>query len=150
MSKKSAFRKANDEVIKKAFVRLAASKDESIKAAMYGMLEDAVQVALELHVHDKRHPNHLVLGDTYGWMLVHDHKIQEIMVVSLPENRGFATEQLQEHLKTLPATGWVGVVMAGMETMDPFDYFSYRFEAKVLTQTIKITKDNFFQYFKAI
>ena len=92
MSKKSAFRKTNDEVIKKAFVRLMASKDESIKAAMYGMLEDAVIVALEMH--DERHPDHVVIGDTYGWMLVHNHRIQEIMVVSTDANRGEATDLL--------------------------------------------------------
>ena len=92
MSKKSAFRKANDEVIKKAFVRLMASKDESIKAAMYGMLEDAVIVALEMH--DERHPGHVEIGDTYGWMLVHNHRIQEIMVVSTDANRGEATDLL--------------------------------------------------------
>lgn len=145
MSKKSAFRNANDEVIKKAFVRLMASKDESIKAAMYGMLEDAVIVALEMH--DERHPGHVEIGDTYGWMLVHNHRIQEIMVVSTDANRGEATDLLREHLKALPATGWVGVVMAGMAKPS---YFSVRYETKILTQTARITKENFFQYFKAI
>ena len=142
MSKKSALRKANNDIIKNAFARLTKSKDESITAAMYGMLEEAVEIALSLH--DERHPAHVEIGDTYGWMLVHNHKIQEIVVVSTDVNRGNATELLQDHLKSLPAKGWVGVVMAGMA--EP-SYFSVRFETKVLEQTARITKENFFQYF---
>ena len=147
MSKKSALRKANNDTIKNAFARLIASKDEKITAAMYGMLEDAVQIALEIHENDPRHHNHLVIGDTYGWMLVHNHRIQEIMVVSTEDNEGKATDQLRAYLKELPEKGWAGVVMAGMETMDGFTYFSYRFERIVLEQTARITKENFFQYF---
>lgn len=142
MNKKSVLRKANNEVIKNAFARLTKSKDESITAAMYGMLEEAVKIALSLH--DERHPAHVEIGDTYGWMLVRDHRIQEIVVVSTDANRGNATELLQDHLKSLPAKGWVGVVMAGMNKPS---YFSVRFETKVLEQTSKITEENFFQYF---
>lgn len=145
MSKKATHSKANNETIKKAFARLMASKDESIKAAMYGMLEDAVIVALEMH--DEHHPGHVEIGDTYGWMLVHNHRIQEIMVVSTDANQGEATDLLQAHLKSMPATGWAGVVMAGMAKPS---YFSIRYETKILGQTINITKDNFFKYFKAI
>lgn len=142
MSKKSALRKANNDIIKNAFARLTKSKDELITAAMYGMLEEAVEIALSLH--DERHPAHVEIGDTYGWMLVHNHRIQEIVVVSTDVNRGNATDLLQDHLKSLPAKGWVGVVMAGM---DEPTYFSVRFETKVLEQTARITKENFFQYF---
>lgn len=145
MSKKSTFKKANDEAIKRAFARLTASESESIKAAMYGMLEDAVKVALELH--DESHPGHVEIGDTYGWMLVHDHRIQEIMVVSTDANQGEATDLLQSHLKSMPTKGWAGVVMAGMAKPS---YFSIRYETKILGQTLRITKDNFFKYFKAI
>lgn len=134
----------NNKVIKEAFERLKANKDEAIEAAMYGILEDAVKIALDLH--DERHDIHLVIGDTYGWALMHNGKIKDIMVVSLPENRGDAIDQLQEECAFIAESGWVGIVMAGMHP----NYFSERFERLVLGETIEITKDNFFDYFKQI
>ena len=138
-------KKANQQVIKNAFARLSLSKDEVIRAGMYGLLEDAVQIALEAH--DEKHQSHIELGDTYGWMLVHNHKIEEIAVVSTADNRGKATRQLRAKLKDLPSKGWVGVVMAGMQ---PANYFSVRYEIGMLDFSMQMTKQNFFQYFKAI
>lgn len=138
-------KKANQQVIKNAFARLSLSKDEIIRAGMYGLLEDAVQIALEAH--DEKHQSHIELGDTYGWMLVHNHKIEEIAVVSTADNRGKATRQLRAKLKDLPSKGWVGVVMAGME---PANYFSVRYEIGMLNFSMQITEQNFLQYFKAI
>ena len=145
MSKKASLKKANNDVINKAFKRLTMTKDEAIKAAMYGILEDAVQYALEIH--DEAHPDHIVFGDTYGWMLVHDHKIHEIAVVSTDKNEGETTELLQNHLNELPAKGWAGVVMAGMAKPS---FFSIRYEEKILVQTVRITRQNFFEYFTKI
>jgi hypothetical protein len=138
-------KKANQQIIKNAFARLSLSKDEVIRAGMYGLLEDAVQIALEAH--DEKHQSHIELGDTYGWMLVHNHKIEEIAVVSTADNRGKATRQLRAKLKDLPSKGWVGVVMAGMQ---PANYFSVRYEIGMLDFSMQMTKQNFFQYFKAI
>jgi len=137
--------KANQQVIKNAFARLKLTKDEVIRAGMYGLLEDAVQIALEAH--DEKHQSHIELGDTYGWMLVHNHKIEEIAVVATSDNRGKATKQLRAKLKDLPSKGWIGVVMAGMQ---PANYFSVRYEIGMLDFSMQMTKQNFFQYFKAI
>lgn len=137
--------KANQQVIKKAFARLKLTKDEVIRAGMYGLLEDAVQIALEAH--DEKHQSHIEFGDTYGWMLVHNHKIEEIAVVATSDNRGRATKQLRAKLKDLPSKGWIGVVMAGMQ---PANYFSVRYEIGMLDFSMQMTKQNFFQYFKAI
>ena len=145
MSKKAALRKANNDVIKNAFRRLTMTKDETIRAAMYGILEDAVQYALEIH--DEIHQEHVAIGDTYGWMLVHNHKIQEVAVVSTSNNRGEATDLLQNYLKELPAKGWVGVVMAGMAKPS---FFSVRYEEHILDETVQITRQNFFEYFTKI
>lgn len=134
----------NNKVIQEAFERLKVGKDEAIEAAMYGILEDAVKIALDLH--DERHAMHLAIGDTYGWALMHNGKIKDIMVVSLPDNRGDAIDQLQEECAFAAESGWVGIVMAGMHP----NYFSERFERLVLGKTIEITKDNFFDYFKQI
>lgn len=138
-------KKANQQVIKNAFARLKSTKDEVIRAAMYGLLEDAVQIALDAH--DEKHQSHIELGDTYGWMLVHNHKIEEIAVVATADNRGQATKQLRAKLKDLPSKGWVGVVMAGLE---PANYFSVRYEMGMLDFAIQMTEQNFFQYFKKI
>lgn len=138
-------KKANQQVIKNAFARLKSTKDEVIRAAMYGLLEDAVQIALDAH--DEKHQSHIELGDTYGWMLVHNHRIEEIAVVATADNRGQATKQLRAKLKDLPSKGWVGVVMAGLE---PANYFSVRYEMGMLDFAIQMTEQNFFQYFKKI
>lgn len=138
-------KKANEQTIKNAFARLKMTKDEVIRAGMYGLLEDAVQIALDAH--DERHQSHIELGDTYGWMLVHNRKIEEIAVVATSDNRGKATKMLRAKLKDLPSKGWIGVVMAGLE---PANYFSVTYEMGILNFSIQMTKQNFFQYFKAI
>lgn len=138
-------KQANQQTIKNAFARLKSTKDEVIRAAMYGLLEDAVQIALDAH--DEKHQSHIELGDTYGWMLVHNHKIEKIAVVATADNRGQATKQLRAKLKDLPSKGWVGVVMAGLE---PANYFSVRYEMEMLDFAIQMTEQNFFQYFKKI
>ena len=138
-------KQANQQIIQKAFARLKSTKDEVIRAGMYGLLEDAVQIALDAH--DEKHQSHIELGDTYGWMLVHNHKIEEIAVVATADNRGQATKQLRAKLKDLPSKGWVGVVMAGLE---PANYFSVRYEMGMLDFAIQMTEQNFFQYFKKI
>lgn len=138
-------KKKNEQVIKNAFARLKANKDEIIRAGMYGLLEDAVQIALDAH--DEKHQSHIELGDTYGWMLVHNHRIEEISVIATADNIGTATKQLRTKLKDLPAKGWVGVVMAGLE---PANYFSVVYETGMLDFSMQMTQQNFFQYFKAI
>lgn len=138
-------KKVNQQIIKNAFARLKLTKDEVIRAGMYGLLEDAVQIALAAH--DERHQSHIELGDTYGWMLVHNHRIEEVAVVSTADNRGRATKQLRAKLKDLPSKGWVGVVMAGLE---PANYFSVTYEMGMLDFAVQMTEQNFFQYFKAI
>jgi hypothetical protein len=134
----------NDKTIDKAFERLVATKKELFTSGMYRILEDAVKVALELH--DEEHMSHLEIGDTYGWALMYNGAIQEIVVVSLPQNEGDALEQLYEEAAFTNAPGWVGIVMAGMHP----NYFSIEFEEEVLNETISITKNNFFDYFKKI
>lgn len=134
----------NSKTIEKAFKRFMDAEKETITSGMYGLLEDAVKVALDLH--DEEHHKHLEIGDTYGWLLMHNGSVIEAVVVSLPENEGEALDKLQEEAAFVTETGWVGIVMAGMKP----NYFSVRFEEEVLDETIQITKDNFFDYFKAI
>ena len=136
---------ANKLTIKNAFARLMATKDEVVEAGMYDLLENAVHIALQAH--NEQHQNHIEIGDTYGWMLVHNHRIKEIAVVSTANNKGRATKQLRAKLKELPQKGWVGVVMAGL---DPASYFSLEYEEKMLTYSKRVTQINFSQYYKKI
>lgn len=138
-------KKANQKTIEDAFARFTQAKDEVIRSGMYALLEDAVQIALEAH--DEKHQAHIELGDTYGWMLVHNHKIEEIAVVATSDNKGKATKMLRSKLRELPKTGWCGVVMAGLK---PAEYFSVRYELGILGFSLHITKENFHEYFKAI
>lgn len=138
-------KKANAQIIKNAFARFTANKDEVIRRGMYGLLEDAVDFALAIH--DERHQAHIEIGDTYGWMLVHNHRIQEIAVVATADNRGKATKQLRAKLAKLPAKGWIGVVMAGLS---PANYFSVSYEIGIINNTSDMTKQKFLQYFTEI
>lgn len=138
-------KKANEQIIKNAFARFSANKGEVIRRGMYGLLEDAVQFALDIH--DERHQAHIEIGDTYGWMLVHNHKIQEIAVVSTADNKGKATKKLRSKLAKLPAKGWAGVVMAGLE---PANYFAVTYEVGIINNTAAMTKQRFTQYFTEI
>ena len=135
----------NKQTIENAFARLVKVQDEVIEAGMYDVLENAVHVALAAH--NEGHQKHIEIGDTYGWMLVHNHKIVEIAVVATDDNRGDATKQLRAKLRELPKTGWIGVVMAGMK---PASYFSVAYELGTLEHARNVTLINFFQFFKPI
>lgn len=149
MTKKSSrgehFIKKNAQTIGNAFARLRKAEVEIIRAGMYGLLEDAVQHALDAH--DEKHQSHIEIGDTYGWVLIHNGAIEDLMVVATSQNEGRATEQLQNIVGKVRKTGWVGVVMAGLE---PASYFSVIYEMGMLDYSFQITKQNFFEYFKAI
>lgn len=138
-------KKANQQIIKNAFARLKYTKDEVIRSGMYRILEDAVQYAL--YIHDEKHRSHIEIGDTYGWMLVRNHRIEEIAVVATAENKGKATKQLRSKLAKLPSKGWIGVVMAGLE---PANYFSVTYELGILNKTAQMTEQVFTQYFTEI
>ena len=138
-------RRKNNDIIKNAFTRLIKTKDEVIEAGMYDLLENAVHVALAAH--NEKHQSHIQIGDTYGWMLVHNHRTVEISVVATDDNRGNATKQLREKLRELPKTGWIGVVMAGMQ---PASYFSITYELGTLEHARTITLLNFKQFFNPL
>lgn len=148
MSKKSSNAnniKQNSQTIGNAFARLRRMEEEVIRRGMYALLEDAVQIALDLH--DENHQAHIEIGDTYGWVLIHNGKIEELAVVSTPQNEGRATEQLRDIVGKVRGTGWVGVVMAGLE---PANYFSVTYESNLLYYTFQEIKQDFFKYFTAI
>lgn len=139
------YEKQNDKVIKNAFEKFLKDKERILKQGMYRLLEDAVQTALGLH--DASHQSHIIMGDTYGWMLVVNGKIDKIQVQAKGGESGNATAMLRTYVDKVPSTGIVGVVMAGMQ---PANYFAVTYEKGLLENTIQLTRQNFFQYFKQI
>jgi hypothetical protein len=135
----------NEKVIAKAFERLAASEESSLRKGMYQLLDDAMNTALELH--DETHQSHIELGDTYGWMLVINGTIDKIKVKSEGDKVGQASAMLRTYVSKVPQRGVAGIVMAGMQ---PANFFTINYEKAILESTIQITKQNFFQYFSKI
>ncbi len=145
MAKRIGYEKQNEKVIKAAFARLAKSKDMSIRMGMYRLLEDAVKTALELH--DENHQSHIEMGDTYGWMLVVNGRIDKIEVNAEGDKVGQASQMLRTYEGRVPNLGYVGVIMAGMQ---PANFFIINYEKGILESTIHITRSNFNYYFRKI
>lgn len=139
------YEKQNAKVIKNAFDRLLKSKETILKRGMYRLLENAVKTALGLH--DDGHQSHLNMGDSYGWMLVVNGRIDKIEVESRGGESGQATAMLRTYVGKVPPNAIVGIVMAGMQ---PANFFSITYEKGLLENTIQLTRQNFFQYFKKI
>lgn len=139
------YKRENKQAIKNNLLILRNMRDEVIRNGMYALLEDAVQIALDMH--DANHQAHIEIGDTYGWALIHNGNIEEISVVSTPQNEGRATEQLRKKARWINKKGWVGIVMAGLE---PANYFSVTYESNLLYYTFLDIKQDFFKYFTAI
>ncbi len=138
--------KKNSEKIDGAFSRFRAAKDEVIRRGMYKLLEEAVQYALMMH--DERHQKHVEMGDTYGWMLVHNGAIEEVAVVAAPGEQGDAADGLKSKASELPKNGWAGIVMAGMR---PSSYFAVSYEEDILSTTAGYLKWNGFnKYFRQL
>jgi hypothetical protein len=110
---------------------------------MYRLLERAVKAALEFH--DEDHQSHIEMGDTYGWMLVVNGRIDKIEVNAEAEKVGQASQMLRTYEGRVSNTGYVGVVMAGMQ---PANFFTINYEKGILESTIHITRSNFYQYFR--
>lgn len=137
-----AYERSNALVIEKAFERFLNSKNAIIKEGMKKLLRDAVQTALGLH--DEAHQSHITLGDTYGWMLVIDGRMEMIEVEARGDKVGQAEAMLRTYVGRVPNIGIVGIVMAGMQ---PANFFSINYEKGIFENTMQITKDNFHQYF---
>lgn len=145
LTRSEYYQRQNKQTIKNNFQHLRNMRDEVVRNGMYNLLEDAVQIALELH--DENHQAHIEIGDTYGWVLIHNGKIEDLMVVSTPQNEGRATEQLRKKASGVSKRGWIGIVMAGLE---PANYFSVTYESNLLYYTTLEIKQNFLYYFTAI
>ena len=139
------YEKQNVKVIEKALERFLKNKRIILRNGMVNLLKDAVEVALSLH--DDTHQSHLTLGDTYGWMLVMDGKMEKIEIQAKGDNVGQAESMLRTYVGKVPGEGIFGIVMAGMQ---PANFFSINYEKSIFENTIRLTKGNFYQYFHKI
>lgn len=122
----------NAAVITRAFSRMRTAKDTACAVSLRKVLSDAVVLALDLHKQDGGHPYHLEVGDDYGWAVYHDGTLVDMEVYTADgDPRGIVSTRLRELSSgglADSATGWVGVVMAGMQVMR----YSFDFEEGIL------------------
>ena len=135
----------NRAAIKAAFERVAATNDTIIREGMEATLRNGVRYCLEAHSADS---NHLEMGDSYGWMLLHDgQEVSREVTSGSSEAAGNATVALNLRKADMPNKGWAGVVLAGMK---PAQYFYLKYEFKVMRAGIRTLKaDDFNQIFKS-
>ena len=143
----AGYERRNRTVIKRAFNRLVGNKDLVMQKGLSQLLDDAMLYALGEH--DNRHWLHKSTGDSYGWLVLHDgqhvaHKVNEGR-----HGQGNAYASLMAVAGQVSPSGWVGILLASMEGETPM-YFAVDYEMDILHETVDVTKDNFYQYFKPI
>lgn len=136
---------SNEQTIERAFGRLLSSERRSVERGMVDCLREAVRYALDAH--DGRHRRHIESGDTYGWLLVHDGSSVRMEVTSGGEAIGDVTARLLRMEGRVRRTGWVGIVMAGM---NPASFFSLDYEIDVLHDTVAMTERTFAERFRPL
>lgn len=123
----------NAKTISSAFARFRQSTEDRFRMGMELLMDYAVQAALANH--DSRHQSHLVMGDTYGWILFHDGV--EVSRKVIGSGDGDVSSRLGSVNR--PGVGWCGVLMSGFR---PMGYFDVAYEFIPLRQTIADLKQN--------
>lgn len=137
--------RSNENVIEAAFARLAASEERTVREGLVRVMREAVRYALDIH--DAKHQRHLTSGDTYGWLVVHNGASVQMEVTSAGEAIGDVTARLLRMEGRVRRTGWVGVVMAGI---NPPSFFSLDYELDVMHDTVDMTARAFAEKFKPV
>lgn len=136
---------ANNKVIENAFAGLLAKKDDAILNNLRSILPKAVNYALTSH--DAEHANHVLMGDSYGWAIVHNGQVVEQDVVAAGGEQGNASEALAEVARSVGSSGWTGIVMAGMQ---PASYFAFDYEVGILISASSFTEQEFSKHFHKV
>lgn len=144
------FQKQNSNTIHNAFRGMFSRLNTNIEAVMKPVLHAAVLDALAAHEsHDwgtyrngkPKHPMHTILGDTYGWLLVHNGvEVDREIFYNQRNDAGRADLAISNILHELPKDGWIGVVVASME---PARYYSVKLERDFLTMSAEEAKKRF-------
>ena len=135
----------NNSVIEAAFARLAAEEEASVRDGLRTALDKAVRFALGIH--NGWHRRHIESGDTYGWVMFHDGTAVQMAVNARGAAIGDVTARLLRMEGRVRRTGWVGVVMAGM---NPPSFFSLDYEMDMMYDTVAMTERTFAENFKPV
>ena len=127
----------NAAVITKAFSGLRAAKDAACRETLRKLMSDAMALALDLHegVGTSGIPLHLMVGDDYGWAVLHGGSVVDMDVYTTDDNVGTVRRKLSEAAKSedVDPSEWTGIVMAGMEVM----HYNFGHERDILSATAK-------------
>lgn len=126
----------NRNVIAKAFSGLRVAKDAACRETLRKLMSDAMALALDLHggIGTSDIPLHLVVGDDYGWAVLHGNELVEMEVYSAGgDHSGTAASRLREMAGGTFANddSWTGIVMAGMQVM----HYNFGHEEDILSAT---------------
>lgn len=127
----------NRDVIAKAFSGLRAAKDAACRETLSKLMSDAMALALDLHdgIGSSDIPLHLMVGDDYGWAVLHGGSVVDMDVYTTDDNVGTVRRKLSEAAKSenVDPSVWTGIVMAGMEVM----HYNFGHERDILSATAK-------------
>lgn len=145
----------NNKAIDRMFRGVSQKSRIATEISMKETLKNAVLDALAAHESHEwgvtstgkvRQPLHLILGDTYGWMLVHNGvEIAREVIYNHRDDAGRADLALNTILSGVSSSGWVGVVMASME---PLKYYSVNLERQFLNMSADQAVKRFSKLFK--
>lgn len=118
------YRESNRKAIENAFTVSRTRMNENITAGFVELLNAGVAYCLSEH--DVQHQRHLETGDSYGWVLLYNgSEVGRRIYAEGRTAEGNAGRALDKVKSSCPATGWVGVVLAGVE---PATYFNVKYE----------------------
>lgn len=127
----------NAAVITKAFARARSAKDSACRETLRKLMSDAMTLALDLHedIGSSGIPLHLVVGDDYGWAVLHGGSVVDMDVYTTDDNVGTVRRKLSEAAKSenVDPSVWTGIVMAGMEVMN----YNFGHERDILSATAR-------------
>lgn len=142
----------NNNVIRNAFAKFTARKDQAITVGFSRMMEAGLEYLLEAHdipiipISGGKEIHHHNEGEkeTLGWMIFHDG----VEVASGTQNRGPLSGAILFEMESMGAgtTGWVGFVVSEMS----FNWYRVDFEMDFLQYSADKIKENFNIYFRPI
>jgi len=137
----------NRKKIRDAFKKAKTEINDNLEKGLTDLLEAGVNFCLSAH--DGGHQAHLQnVGDSYGWVLVHNGKEVNRKIFGNGPARGNADAQLSFIASKGTKNGWSGFVLAGLQ---PATYFLLRYEAFVMRRGIgDLTAVDFSKYFDTI
>lgn len=147
MASSHNYKASNKAKIISAFAKSYVNAHMAMQQGLERLLNLGVEYCLKNH--DARHQRHLQVGDSYGWLLMHNgEEIKRRIYAEGAEAEGNASSSLDWVKGIMPQDGYVGIILAGV---DPPEYFQVLYEFVPMRQAIKdIKAEDFNRYFKKL